>query len=73
LAILAGIALSAIVYARTAYNITRGQQSLSGFDPTLTSLDGLYIAQVAIGALGVLTISGEYGTGMIRAPPAAVP
>jgi len=73
LALLASIALSVIVCARTAYNINRGQQSLDGFDPTLTSLDGLYIAQVAIGVLGVLTISGEYGTGMIRATLSAVP
>ncbi len=72
-AVLASIALSVIVCARTAYNINRGQLSLAGFDPTLTSLDGLYIAQVAIGALGVLTISGEYGTGMIRATLSAVP
>ena len=73
LAVLASIALSVIVCARTAYNINHGQQSLDGFDPTLTSLDGLYIAQVAIGVLGVLTISGEYSTGMIRASLAAVP
>jgi ABC-2 type transport system permease protein len=73
IAVLASIALSIIVCARTAYNINHGQQSLDGFDPTLTSLDGLYIAQVAIGALGVLTISGEYGTGMIRATLSAVP
>jgi ABC-2 type transport system permease protein len=73
IAVLGGIALGAIICARTAYNIKRGDQSLDGFDATLTSLDGLYIAQVAIGVLGVLTITSEYGTGMIRATLAAVP
>jgi ABC-2 type transport system permease protein len=73
IAVLASIALSVIICARTAYNIKHGHQSLDGLDPTLTSLDGLYIAQVALGALGVLTISSEYGTGMIRATLAAVP
>jgi ABC-2 type transport system permease protein len=72
-AVLASVALGIVICARTAYNINRGEQSLDGFDPTLTSLNGLYIAQVAIGVLGVLTISSEYGTGMIRATLAAVP
>jgi ABC-2 type transport system permease protein len=37
------------------------------FDPTRQSLAGLYIGQLIIGVLGVLTISSEYSTGMIRA------
>jgi ABC-type transport system involved in multi-copper enzyme maturation permease subunit len=73
IAALASVALGIFICARTAYNIERGNQGLDGLDPTLTSLNGLYIAQVAIGALGVLTISAEYGTGMIRATLAAVP
>jgi len=36
------------------------------FDPTRQSLAGLYIGQLIIGVLGVLVISSEYGTGMIR-------
>lgn len=43
------------------------------FDPTLRSLTGVYLAQLAIGVLGVLVISGEYATGMIRATLGAVP
>ncbi|HEY2042140.1 MAG TPA: hypothetical protein VGH11_05630 [Jatrophihabitans sp.] len=72
-AVLASVGLGALICARTAYNIKRGDQGLDGFDPTLTSLNGFYLAQVAIGALGVLTISSEYGTGMIRATLGAVP
>jgi ABC-2 type transport system permease protein len=37
------------------------------FDPTRQSLAGLYIGQLVIGVLGVLVISSEYSTGMIRA------
>ena len=36
------------------------------FDPTRQSLAGLYIGQLIIGVLGVLVISSEYATGMIR-------
>jgi ABC-2 type transport system permease protein len=37
------------------------------------SLRGAYLAQLAIGVLGVLLITGEYSTGMIRATMSAVP
>jgi ABC-2 type transport system permease protein len=36
------------------------------FDPTQQSLAGLYIGQLIIGVLGVLVISSEFSTGMIR-------
>ncbi|MEO8889868.1 MAG: ABC transporter permease [Jatrophihabitantaceae bacterium] len=73
LAVLGTVGLGALICARTAYNINRGDQGVIGFDPTLTSLNGIYLAQIAAGALGVLTISSEYGTGMIRATLGAVP
>ena len=44
-----------------------------GLDPTLISLRGLFLAQLAVGVLGVLMITGEYGTGMIRASLTSVP
>ncbi len=37
------------------------------------SLAGYHIAQLAIGVLGVLVISGEYSTGQIRSSLMAVP
>jgi ABC-2 type transport system permease protein len=37
------------------------------------SLGGAILAQLLLGALGVLTVTGEYGTGMIRSTLAAVP
>ena len=38
-----------------------------------TSLTGTFFAQLSIGVLGVLLITGEYSTGMIRASLAVVP
>ncbi|MHB8643458.1 MAG: ABC transporter permease [Gaiellaceae bacterium] len=43
------------------------------FHPLETSLIGVRIAQLAIGVLGALVISGEYSTGMIRSTFTAVP
>jgi ABC-2 type transport system permease protein len=45
----------------------------ASFRPLETSLIGVTIAQLAIGVLGVLIISGEYSTGMIRSTFSAVP
>lgn len=45
----------------------------ASFDPVSTSLNGMVFAQLAIGVLGVLLISGEYSTGMIRSSLTAVP
>ncbi len=43
------------------------------FDPVLTSLSGVLVAQLAIAILGVLVITSEYSTGMIRSTFAAAP
>jgi ABC-type transport system involved in multi-copper enzyme maturation permease subunit len=45
----------------------------AGFRPLETTLIGVSFAQLAFGVLGVLIISGEYSTGMIRSTFAAVP
>lgn len=42
-------------------------------DTTWLSLQGVGLAQLAIGVLGVLVVSSEYSTGMIRATLSAVP
>jgi ABC-type transport system involved in multi-copper enzyme maturation permease subunit len=44
-----------------------GQSAIS------TSLSGIFFAQLAVGVLGVLLISGEYSTGMIRSSLTVVP
>jgi ABC-type transport system involved in multi-copper enzyme maturation permease subunit len=43
------------------------------FDPTQHSLRGLFLAQLAIGVLGVLVMTSEYSTGLIRTSLTAVP
>lgn len=44
-----------------------------GFDATNVGLSGIYLAMIVVGTVGVLTISSEYATGMIRATFGAVP
>jgi ABC-2 type transport system permease protein len=43
------------------------------FDPTNSGFAGLALAQLAAAALGVLAVTGEYSSGMIRSTLAAVP
>jgi ABC-2 type transport system permease protein len=51
----------------------RTPADLASFDPTAVGLAGAQLAQVAVGVLGVLLITGEYATGMIRTSMVAVP
>lgn len=50
-------------------------QTHGGFEPDMTALTlrGFYLAQLAVGVLGVLFVTGEYSTGMIRATLSAIP
>jgi hypothetical protein len=43
------------------------------FDPTNMGFAGTIAAMIAFGVLGVLTVTGEYSSGMIRATLSAVP
>ena len=45
----------------------------ASFSPVDVTLAGYYLAQLAVGVLGVLMVTGEYATGMIRATFGAVP
>ena len=57
-----------------AYNTRHLTPSLQPDDIVASSpLQGYYLAQLLIGALGVLFVTGEYSTGMIRSTMAAVP
>jgi ABC-type transport system involved in multi-copper enzyme maturation permease subunit len=72
-----GIALLISVGLGIAFSALRGNDIAShgGFepDPTALSLRGFYLAQLAVAVLGVLFVTGEYSTGMIRATLSAVP
>ncbi len=72
-AALGAIAVGVLICIQWRNNVLAGKDSVDGLDAPLISLNGLYLAQVAFGTLGVLVISSEYGTGMIRATVAAVP
>ena len=60
-------ALFAGIQAGQAKGLDAGQTAIS------VSLTGTFFAQLSIGVLGVLVITGEYSTGMIRASLAVVP
>lgn len=52
---------------------TLGDAERLRFDPTSFSLSGLFLAQLAVGVLGVLVVTSEYATGQIRATLSATP
>lgn len=66
------VGLSAILCATYA-NGSSSAAERAAFDPTSFSLVGIQMAQLAFGVLGVLLITGEYATGMIRSTLTAVP
>jgi ABC-2 type transport system permease protein len=47
--------------------------AIASFDPAAISLSGVQLAQIAVGALGVLLVTSEYATGLVRTTFAAVP
>jgi len=72
--IVVGIGISALATGETrSHWATMSPATRLSFDPTKTSLTALLFCQLAIGVLGVLVMSAEYGTGTIRATFAAAP
>src|SRR5689334_4396276 len=66
-ALMIGIgALFSAVTASQYHTFSAADQA--AFNPAATSLQGAVFAVVAFGVLGVLLMSGEYTTGMIRQP-----
>jgi ABC-2 type transport system permease protein len=75
-AALAAVALGYLVthyVANTTNWATMSPQARATWDPVSFSLAGFAIAQLAFGVLGVLAISSEHTTGLIRTTFAAVP
>jgi len=64
-----GIGYSLLREARPPH----GAAAIAAFDPAAVSLSGVQLAQIAAGVLGVLLITSEYATGLIRTTLAAVP
>ena len=68
------VGFSILVCALVAANWPpKNPEDIRGFDPVGASLAGGFFAQLAFGVLGVLIVTGEYATGMIRATLSAVP
>ena len=67
IAVVAMVGISAIVAAVHTNNSGQGFDALSG------TFTGVLLAQLAIGVLGVLTITSEYSSGMIRSTFIAAP
>ena len=73
-AVVLTIGIGALFSAVTANQFhTFSPADQASFNPISTSLNGILFSQLAIGVLGVLLISGEYSTGMIRSSLTAVP
>jgi ABC-2 type transport system permease protein len=72
--VVAIVGLGALVayVTNTHWSHMRPEERL-GFDPVGRSLGGVNLAQLAFGVLGVLVVTGEYATGMVRSSLMAVP
>ena len=68
------VGLAALLSAVTANQFsTLTPSEKATFNPVSASLGGIAFAQLAVGVLGALLISGEYTTGMIRSSLTVVP
>jgi ABC-2 type transport system permease protein len=74
LAIALGLGIGLLDVSSITHNwTTMAAADKANFDPVGDSFSGFQFGELAFGALGVLAISTEYGTGMIRATFAALP
>jgi ABC-type transport system involved in multi-copper enzyme maturation permease subunit len=68
------VGLAALLSAVTNSEFhTLKPEEVASFNPVSASLGGISFAQLAVGVLGVLMITGEYSTGMIRSSFTVVP
>jgi ABC-2 type transport system permease protein len=62
-----------VTHADATHWATMSAQAKAAFDPVGDCFSGLGIAQLAFGAFGVLAMTAEYSSGLIRTTFAAVP
>jgi len=67
-----GLAVLVCAIVAAQYS-TMSAKNRASFNPVTSSLAGGFLAQLCIAVLGVLVITNEYSSGMIRATFAAVP
>ncbi|GAB2467430.1 ABC transporter permease [Streptomyces incanus] len=74
LAVVVTIALGMLISALSAHEFdTMSAHRRLSYDPTFISFAGMSLGQLAMIVFGVLVVSNEYSTGMIRTSLAAVP
>jgi ABC-2 type transport system permease protein len=72
--LLAAVAALVVIGLLIGYNTGKNFQGLAPEDSAPSGvLQGYHLAQLLVGVLGILFVSGEYSTGMIRSTLAAVP
>jgi ABC-2 type transport system permease protein len=73
-AVVVTVALGMLISALAKHEFDRmGARERLAFDPTFISFAGMSLGQLAMIVFGVLVVSNEYSTGMIRISLAAVP
>ncbi|WP_055494846.1 ABC transporter permease [Streptomyces sp. TP-A0356] len=74
LALIVTVALGMLISALTRSELDSSSPGAQiSLDPTFTSFAGMSLGQLAVIVFGVLVVSNEYSTGMIRTSLAAVP
>jgi len=63
----------AILVLKTEHYASMSAADKASFDPTNNGFTGLTIGQLAFGVLGVLAVTSEFASGLIRSTFAAVP
>jgi ABC-type transport system involved in multi-copper enzyme maturation permease subunit len=73
-AVVLGVGVGALIsYLAGTHYATGGFGNRASWDPTNVSFRAINIAQLAIAVLGVMVVTSEYSSGMIRTSLAAVP
>lgn len=73
IAVALGVGLGALASAVSASHYASDPTEHIGFDPATRSLLSLELAQLAFAVLGVITVTSEYSSGMIRTSLTVVP
>ncbi len=72
-AVVLGLGFGALISLAIGNHYSSDRVDRITFDPTTASFRGLFFSQLALGVLGVLIVTSEYATGMIRTSLTAVP
>ncbi len=74
IAVVATVGLGALLSLAVASRVGHPHgPTRATLDPALESISGIFLAELAIGVLGVLVVSSEFTTGLARVSAAAVP